>query len=269
MAKVLACPSCGNKHPIDLLVGLDTFSCTGCGKTLAVPIQATDINVVKKVSSNSIAISTDQVEEKVDAVSEIESKQEIFERLDNDDNLVVVARSTIGSNLAAKPPSSATKVSETKKSIETIDPGLEHGSKPSDTPPDVDKPIIVGVSRESDDDKSQAVSKKAPITPSNRNTEPKTENKHHVSDMALPFMGQMISWAISIPVAFLIVVIIPRLFGYGFHASDFVGVITNQGLGKYTVVISLILLWSMVTVACVFGCNIILKKVFHARRLAV
>lgn len=90
-------------------------------------------------------------------------------------------------------------------------------------------------------------------------TEP-VEKKEKVSRPAinkLPKFGSLgpasrtvriLSWLLAFPTAFFIVVILPRLFGMGFHASDFVDVITMQGIGRYKIVVVLIFLWSITTV---------------------
>ncbi len=84
---------------------------------------------------------------------------------------------------------------------------------------------------------------------------------------SVPIFGSLIEWIIAIPAGFFIVVIIPRLFGFGFHASDFVDVITTQGLGRYTIVIQLVLFWSIATVVCVSALNIVLRKFLDARKM--
>ena len=40
MAPVLLCPECRTKHPLDAVGGRTAFPCTGCGRTLKVPVAA-------------------------------------------------------------------------------------------------------------------------------------------------------------------------------------------------------------------------------------
>jgi hypothetical protein len=40
VARALACPLCGHRHPIESLPDSPTFSCEGCGRTLKTPARA-------------------------------------------------------------------------------------------------------------------------------------------------------------------------------------------------------------------------------------
>jgi hypothetical protein len=189
VAKVLACPACGNKHPLDLLVGLDSFQCRNCGKKLAVP---SEVNKVPEVEA---------------------SKSVSFDQESKDEELRVVARSSL-SPLPVVAPANKEQVRDSKPKVEQ--------SKPS---------IIQSKSK----------------TP--------TSNAFR-----LGAFSKILSWLIALPLAFFIVVIFPRLFGRGFHASDFVGVITNPGLGRYSIVVTLIFLWSIVTVALIPVVNFAISR---------
>ena len=72
----------------------------------------------------------------------------------------------------------------------------------------------------------------------------------------------------ALPFGFFLVVLLPRIFKRGFHASDFVGVITKQGIGRYGIVITLILIWSLATVLSIFLYNSLLRRFFLARKTA-
>lgn len=85
------------------------------------------------------------------------------------------------------------------------------------------------------------------------------------SSLPLNIVGKIVAWIMALPTAFFFVVIAPRLLGKGFHATDFVDVITMQGIGRYKIVVTLILAWSLVTVVFVLIYQEILKRIFHRR----
>lgn len=85
--------------------------------------------------------------------------------------------------------------------------------------------------------------------------------KHPIS-----LMGKVITWLIAVPAGFIAVVIAPRILGFGFHASDFVGVITTQGFGRFKIVFLLILLWSIATCLALPVLQIIWQRLFRSRR---
>ena len=69
----------------------------------------------------------------------------------------------------------------------------------------------------------------------------------HIAQMGFSVFVKLIIWGLSIGIGFICIVIVPRLFGLGFHAIDFVDVITQNGILKYKVVVYLIFLWSIAT----------------------
>ena len=89
-----------------------------------------------------------------------------------------------------------------------------------------------------------------------------------VQPIPIPFLGQLLAWVFALPFGFFLVVLLPRIFKRGFHASDFVGVITKQGIGRYGIVITLILIWSLATVLSIFLYNSLLRRFFLARKTA-
>lgn len=201
MAKVLACPACGNKHPLELLVGLDSFQCRNCGKKLAVPIEVNEMFSPKQTADSESVL----VKSSVSA---------------DDQELKVVARSTISQ--------------------------LE--------------PVKVASSKEKDGVLESKQPEKSQTQPRTAQTKPKAKVS---SSMKLGAFSKLLSWFIALPLGFFVVVILPRLFGRGFHASDFVEVITNQGIGKYDIVVSLVFFWSIATVAFIPLINIALDKFIH------
>lgn len=121
-----------------------------------------------------------------------------------------------------------------------------------------------------DDPKTSVQPAEQPLAPAAQqkksDPQPQTKSPSH-SIASVPIFGRMIEWVIAIPVGFFVVVILPRLFGFGFHASDFVDVITTQGIGRYGVVFKLILFWSIATVICVSIFNILIRKFLDARKV--
>ncbi|MFN8016406.1 MAG: hypothetical protein U0R17_07375 [Acidimicrobiia bacterium] len=195
MAKVLACPSCGRKHPLELLVGLDSFVCNGCNKTLAVPSEASEIN-------------------------KVEQKSSVHE------DIQVIAHSTMNQSQLDEAKPAQSKISD---------------ASPVDT---------------------ETVEQKAPEA----SKQPK--NNLNVPKVPVGIFSSVFIWAVSILGGFVFVVIFPRIIGYGFHASDFLGVITNQGISRYKIVMALILLWSFASVVFVYALSFLFKKLFLVKKLA-
>ena len=222
MAKVLACPACDHKHPLDLLVGLDSFVCQNCGRKLAVPNEVSAM-AKKEHSQDFERASAPPVVEK-ETLSESISNP-------NDGEVVVLARASLG--------------------LTQDDLGAT-------------KPIV----------KSQG------IKPSSQKSEPKKVLKSpdkmggvigkiaELSAIPMPLLGKIVSWLFALPFGFFLVVLLPRFFKRGFHASDFVGVITQQGIGRYGIVITLILFWSIATVLGVFVFNLLFRKLFLLKKMA-
>ena len=99
----------------------------------------------------------------------------------------------------------------------------------------------------------------------------KPEHKHmhvphgHIAHLGFSLYTKLIIWALSIGLGFICVVVIPRIFGLGFHAIDFVDVITQTGIGKYKVVVYLVLLWSITTACFVGALNYLFNKLRRSR----
>ena len=214
MAKVLACPSCGYKHPLDQLAGLETFACEQCGKKLAVPLEATVLVPSRGVVPQSVP----------DIVSSSNSQTKLDLSIDvnESDDVIVVARSSLSTSptIAQFDPTAQEKL---KQKI----------SNKNDNLPD------------------------SPVLPTQSTSSPERKLPH----FHLPFISHVLVWLISIPAGFVLVVLVPRFLGFGFHASDFVDVITTQSLGRYEIVITLIVLWSFATVICVSFSNGLIRKI--------
>lgn|GEM_PF-4817376 len=226
MAKVLACPACDHKHPLDLLVGLDSFVCKNCGRKLAIP------NEASALSSKRI-----QEPEKPAPKVQIEQKPKPSEEpvkvvpTQSEDQIVVLARASLAVE------------EEPKNDIKPV--------------PKSNEP--------------KAFTRKA-----------KTENEPKIqkapsgllgslislSAIPMPLFGKIAAWLFAIPFGFFIVVLLPRFFKKGFHASDFVDVITRQGIGRYSIVVTLIFFWSMATVIGVFIFNLAFRKLFLLKKIA-
>ena len=242
MAKVLACPACGNKHPLDLLVGLDSFLCKECGKKLAVPNEA-----MVALAKQPKKVKVPDVEEKFDSAISA-SKIDTPNKTDNrdeiknqkSDEIVIVARASMAADVA-----NVEKLTKSASSMEAeaVSPKVVAKSQVEETPQNSTAP--------------------------NSKKDGQVKQPTKMPQLRVPFLTQLIEWAIAIPAGFFLVVLLPRIFGYGFHASDFVGVITNQGLGRYKIVLTLILLWSVASVACLFLFNAVVNKFFFAKKLAV
>ena len=87
---------------------------------------------------------------------------------------------------------------------------------------------------------------------------PEHKHKHlhvphgHIAHIGFSVFVRSAIWIFAIGSGFLTVVIIPRLLGVGFHAIDFVDVITQTGIMKYKIVIYLVTLWALAT-TCFVG----------------
>ena len=213
MAKVLACPSCGYKHPLGQLASLETFVCEQCGKKLAVPIEA-------EVFVPSRAVVPETVSEIVSSSSS-HAKHDQSINVTEFDDVTVIARSSL----------------PTIPTISQFDPAVHANSEQ----------ILLNKKDSSDSP--------VPPTQSTSSLERKLPHFH------LPFISHVLVWLISIPAGFVLVVLVPRFLGFGFHASDFVDVITTQSLGRYEIVITLIVLWSFATVICVSFSNGLIRKI--------
>lgn len=243
MAKVLACPACGNKHPLELLAGLDSFLCKNCGKKLAVPMEASA--AIKTVSAKpSIRTTQNSAPEKVDSPQNDKIISD-HPDIDANEDVVVVARSSMPADVEVGSDAISKVVAPqvVAKSSVTEAPVAEPKGEMESLAPKKNK---IGDSKVASYFKDLA----------------------GLSTIHIPFVGLIASWLVAIPAGFFIVVIMPRFFGYGFHASDFVGVITNQGISRYKIVVALIFLWSVSTVICVSLFNLLVRKLFLARKLA-
>lgn len=261
MAKVLACPSCGHKHPLDLLVGLDSFVCQQCGKKLAVPLEASGLapNIVPRPAKPTpVATST---------LAPAPLTQPVENVSINSREITVVARSSMNVDAATTAPVVTAAASTAPVSAATTSnalPGTEPVA-PSTIPERVGVPDASTSVRSNDGSGSESAGARTKI----KNTSSNFLDKLSVPGLHIPFLGRLLSWAIALPVGFIIVVIIPRIFGYGFHASSFVDVITTSGIGRYKIVVALIFLWSLATVLCVSMCNGVIRKFLRARKVAV
>lgn len=231
MAKVLACPACGYKHPLDLLVGLDTFMCKECGKKLAVPGEAAQFT--KSKTKVTVPPQPKAESSPSKSLSPTGASPEVISPR-GDEEIMVVARAS----MVVDSPEAITPVAH-----KTLDLSSE------------DSPLVDSAQSASAPQKSLPVQKP-------QNT---TSPVHSIK--SVPIFGSLVEWLVAIPAGFLIVVILPRLFGFGFHASDFVDVITTQGIGRYSIVIELIVFWSIATVACVSLMNVVLRKFLDSRKL--
>jgi hypothetical protein len=133
---------------------------------------------------------------------------------------------------------------------------------------DVKKKSVVSKLEKIDDtQKSSSSDVKNESTDGKENLSPRVEDKQHVhlpnghiAKIGFSLITKLIIWGLSIGLGFLLVVIIPRLFGFGFHAIDFVDVITQHGILKYKVVVYLVVLWSLTTAIAVGLFNSIFNK---------
>jgi hypothetical protein len=207
VAKVLSCPDCGQKHKLDLLVGLDFFMCNNCGKKLAVPLEVSKL--VENVK-----------EEKV---------------------LAVVASATLSENQHIASEQIAYKLDSNHSKL---------SKRNNDEVP---------VSKEEIPDEASV----------NKSVKPKHEHLYlphgHFAQIGFSFFIKTIIWVLSIGAGFFTIVILPRLFGYGFHAIDFVDVITQNGILKYRVVVYLVTLWSLATATYVGLINYLVTKFKRSR----
>ncbi len=228
MAKVLACPSCGHKHRLDLLVGLDTFVCSNCDRKLAVPQEANSVSEVPQHSGN------------VESVQKIE----------------VVARST-SENVDSELDNS--KESTEFQEARVVAKASEGDRKFTHISESADQPVAQSVAKSTDHGikpKSQTFKK------------PSFFEKFAEGNSGLPVLGnigKIVAWILAVPTAFFIVVIVPRFFGTGFRASYFLNVITQQGLGRFRIVILLIVLWSVVSVACLYVYMNLMQRFLRSR----
>lgn len=208
----MACPSCGHKHSLDLLLGLDSFLCKECGRKLAVPPEAAKLN------------------------------QEPANKLIDPGEVVVVARSSINID-------SDQIVREVKPNVDSDQPQIVSRSNESVTPDpeDIQKPLLKPKKT------FQSPSFWRRLQESNFGLEP------------LSPIWRLFAWALAIPTGFLIVVIIPRSFGGGFRASQFLDIITTQGLSRYRILVLLVVLWSSVSVLSLYIYRNLIQKFVRAR----
>lgn len=121
-------------------------------------------------------------------------------------------------------------------------------------------------------EKTHSVNNSKEDTTNNKESEkqkPKHEHMHlphgHIAQIGFSVFLKTVIWIMSIGAGFLCVVIIPRLFGFGFHAIDFVDVITQNGILKYKVVVYLVTLWSIATALFVGIFNYFVTKFKRSR----
>lgn len=255
MAKVLACPSCGHKHSLDLLVGLDSFLCKNCDRKLAVPTQAiqTKKSVSEPVHASSRIATSDSVNVKPEAKqAKIPAEQAPSVLNQNSSEpkqeVVVVARSSM--NI------------DSEKIIEQI--------KPQSDSPELE---VVAKSNENDPkavsyDNGAEKSTKPVLSKKQTFRSPSLLNKiidSNASLMPLNTIWKIVVWLLAFPTGFFLVVIIPRMFGGGFRASYFVDVITTEGIGRYKIVLLLIVLWSLASVACYYAYTNIVQRFLRYR----
>lgn len=97
------------------------------------------------------------------------------------------------------------------------------------------------------------------------------EHKHmhvphgHFAHLGFSLFTKLVIWTLSVGFGFTCVVVLPRVFGLGFHAIDFVDVITQTGIGKYKVVVYLVVLWSLATACFVGVFNYVFNKLRRSR----
>ena len=162
----------------------------------------------------------------------------LAEELEENKEIVVVAHSS----LSHESPAIKTPIADIENaSIQVVG---KSGTLISDTSTDEDPE-----ERKSEEAKSQNIAARG-----------LSSFQHPISSM-----GKTISWLVAIPAGFIIVVIVPRLLGFGFHASDFVGVITMPGLSRFKIVFTLIFLWSIATVLCIPVVQGLWRRVFRRK----
>jgi hypothetical protein len=241
MAKVLACPNCGHKHPLELLVGLDTFVCQECGRTLAVPLEVSQLQTQQPSQTEppEPQLEPDPKQEPVAVSIDGSAIAPLEEPIaQSDEPIRVVARSSLNIEAPVATAPAVVTVQPERQTV-TNEPANEPVSEPAKKP----------------------VSEPAAARGGKSHTK--------IPSLPVPFLGQVLSWILALPVGFFIVVLLPRFFGFGFHASDFVDVITTSGLGRYKIVVALIVLWSIATVACVSLFNGAVRRLLRLRKIAV
>lgn len=142
----------------------------------------------------------------------------------------------------------------------TLSPSAPISSAPS-SEPEVDEEVVATPIKEKDEVIAPAAT---PVSKA------KPEHRMHVPHGTIAHLGfslftKLLIWALSIGLGFICVVIIPRVFGLGFHAIDFVDVITQTGIGKYKVVVYLVVLWSLTTAIFVGALNYLFNKLRRSR----
>lgn len=237
MAKVLACPACEHKHPLDLLVGLESFICKNCGRKLAVPPEA-------NVSTNSLDQEIQKDSELL--VQETPIKEElslesdyVAERVPDEKEVVVLAHASLGLD---------------QQKLKVID--LAADVKTNIT---TNKNISV-------DEKASKSIQDQKVLKLTKSPSGFFSSLADLSTIEIPFFARIVAWLFALPFGFFVVVLLPRFFKRGFHASDFVGVITDQGIGRYGIVITLIVLWSIATVIGILLFNLAFRKLFLQKR---
>lgn len=135
-------------------------------------------------------------------------------------------------------------------------------------------PISESSSASQDDFEEEVVAtpineKSAPVAEPLPTSKPEHKHMHvphgHIAHLGFSLFTKLIIWALSIGLGFICVVVIPRVFGLGFHAIDFVDVITQTGIGKYKVVVYLVVLWSISTACFVGALNYLFNRLRRSK----
>lgn len=254
MAKVLACPACGNKHPLELLSGLESFLCKQCGKKLAVPSEAISACCPNQMRESNGVSSREPISDlektNVKPGPKVEGKDSL-----EAGEIQIVARSCIPSD-----PSGDFEGVSSANAQEIVANSTS-----------IQNQNIVDEKTLPDSNRLSSADERKRFIPSSFQSGKIGNWFKGIADLQkihIPILGQSLSWLLAVPAGFFIVVLLPRFFGYGFHASDFVGVITHQGIGRYKIVVALIFLWSATTAICVSLFNSIIRKLFLAKKLA-
>lgn len=235
MAKVLACPACEHKHPLDLLVGLESFVCKNCGRKLAVPPEANSpaqkVQKTREEPPEEVPIKEELPIEQV-SVKDVASSQ---------NDVVVLAHASLG-------------LEEQKEKV--VEPVARANAS-------------AGANADRSEDRKVAKSNQGQsILGSKKPSRGFFASLMDLSTLEIPLFARIAAWLFALPFGFFIVVLLPRFFKRGFHASDFVGVITNHGIGRYGIVVTLILLWSIATVFGILLFNLVFRRLFLQKRLA-
>ena len=254
MAKVLACPACGNKHPLELLTGLESFLCKQCGKKLAVPSEAISVSRQDRKPGSNGAMPPKSTSEPQTTNSKVRTEIEGID-VEEVGEIQIVARSSIPADVAGEFEAVS---SQHSPEIVAKSSSIQNEK--------IDNSKVIP---DSNDPSSTNTKKKAiPALAKSGKVGGWIRSISNLQQIHIPLLGQSLSWLFAVPAGFFLVVLLPRFFGYGFHASDFVGVITHQGIGRYKIVVALVFLWSLSTVICVSLFNSLIRKLFLAKKLA-